>query len=216
MTGPSPASLEMLSNNGVSPGVIDTALRLVSCIEKACDDVAETTGEDLYDDSTACGLLRHFRSRNRAIEEFKDDGEVVSNTEQNTLDLLTDDTKIRFYSSRKGIDAPNLAGGGDSKKSVVSEMQLQLNWTDLEIRAPRRLVLMYEADDQGLQAAALGVMRTGQDWAWRALIYDRGAIETAAIDSQDTPAYDQQQEPELPPIKKRDEPQRRTGQDKTE
>lgn len=213
MTEPSPASLAMLAAHGVSSNAIDAARRLVSCIERACDDVAETTGEDLYDDSTSCGLLRHFRSRNRAIEEFKDDGEVITNTEQNTLDLLIDGTKIRFYSARKGIDAPDLASGGRSKKSVVTEMQLQLTCEDLEVRAPRRLVLMYEADDQGLQAAALGVMQTGHDWAWRASIYERDATSASPINVPDTPAYDQQQEAELPPIEKRTEPRRKTGQD---
>lgn len=215
MIEPSAASKQMLARHGVSPSVINAAGRLIRCIELACDDVAETTGEDLYDDATSSGLLRHFRSRNRAIEEFADDGEVVTNTEQNTLDLLIDGSKIKFYSARNGIDSPNLLGGSRMKKSVVTEMQMQLDYGDVETTIARRLVLMYEADDRGLQAAALGVMANENAWSWHATMFERASTLSEASSPAETPAYDEQVEPELPPIEKRQEPLRRSGEDET-
>lgn len=214
MIEPSEVSLAMLARQGISTPIVEAAIRLVGCIQAACDDVAETTGDDLYDDSTSCGQLRFRRSRNRAIEEFSDDGEVVTNTEKNTLDLLIDGSKIKFYSAPHGIDAPNL-GGGQMKKSVVSEMQTQIEYDDVEVEAARRLVLLYEGDDRGLRGAALGVMRNEHEWQWRAMMFERSRAAASVDDTAVTPAYDEQTEPELPPIEKRTEPLRRHAEDET-
>lgn len=184
------------------------AIRLViTCLEEVCAGVADDCDEDLrHDDSTSEGLLRWRRCRNyvkklldaKAIEGLE---EAVADVSDNALRIRLGDVAVAFYSSRNGIDHPHV-GGSNTKKAFVTEMQLQLDLDPGE--EPENLVVIYEADQDGLAKAAVGVMRTEIDWAWRYSAYARGASHAAADDTQSgKPAqrtYEDEPEAELPPL----------------
>lgn len=52
---PSKLSIQTLERNGVSSAVIEAATRVTECLRLAGDDVAASTGDDLYDDATGRG-----------------------------------------------------------------------------------------------------------------------------------------------------------------
>lgn len=212
MISPSEHSLAALEQNGASPPVIDVAIRMTECLRAAGDDVANSTGEDLFDDSTSRGFLLYRRARNRMIAEFADDEHVEVHSSDNALHILVDECALSFYSAPDGIDQPSLGRTSRTKRNVVDEMQMQLDG----IGAPkaRRLVLMHQADEEGLFGAAVGVLRAGHQWVWRAMIYDRLA-PAADVESSDVQrGYEQQEEPALPPIHRRQDtpvPERPVG-----
>jgi hypothetical protein len=203
MIEPSEHALSTLEANGASTPVIDAALRLTECLRLAGDDVADSTGEDLFDDATARGQLLYRRGRNRVIAEFADDESVDVSTADNALHVLVDGCALSFYSATNGIDQPSLDGTSRTKRSVVDEMQMQLE--GLGVPKAQRLVIMHEADEDGLLRAAIGVLRNGHEWVWRAMMYDRispaGELAGAGVER----GYEDQDEPELPPIERRDD-----------
>jgi hypothetical protein len=203
MIEPSEHSLTTLGANGASPLVIDAALRLTECLRLAGDDVADSTGEDVFDDATSRGQLLYRRGRNRVIAEFADDESVEVSTADNALHVLVDGCALSFYSATDGIDQPSLDGASRTKRSVVDEMQMQLK--GLGVPKAQRLVIMHEADEEGLLRAAIGVLRNGHEWVWRAMMYDRIARAEELVSAGAEPGYEEQEEPELPPIHRRDE-----------
>ena len=203
MIDPSEHSLSTLEANGASQLVIDAALRLTECLRVAGDDVAESTGEDLYDDATSRGQLLYRRGRNRVIAEFAGDKSVEVSTADNALHVLVDGCALSFYSATNGIDQPSLDGTSHTKRSVVDEMQMQLQ--GLGVPKALRLVIMHEADEDGLLRAAIGVLRNGHEWVWRAMMYDRIAPAGELVNTGAKRGYEEQEEPELPMITRRDD-----------
>lgn len=195
-------SLDTLEAHGTSQSVIDVAIRMTECLHAAGDDVADSTGEDLFDDATSRGQLLYRRGRNRVIAEFTDDELVEVSTADNALHVLVDGCALSFYSATNGIDQPSLDGASRTKRHVVDEMQLQLE--GMGVPKARRLVLLHEADEDGLLRAAIGVLRSGHEWVWRATMYDRiapvGDVAGAGVER----GYEEQEEPALPPIQRRD------------
>jgi len=200
---PSKRSIETLNGNGVSAAVIEVATRMTECLRLAGDDVAESTGDDLYDDDTGRGQLLYRRARNRIVVEFKEDKDVDVSTEANALHVIVDECALSFYSARNGLEHPALAATSRTKRNVVDEMQIQMS--GIETPQPRRLVLMHERDEEGLVRAAVGVLISGQDWAWSATMYDRLARGEALPATTAEPSYEAQPEAELPPIERRPE-----------
>lgn len=202
MIDPSADSLRALGANGASNLVVDTAIRLTECLRLAGDDVADSTGKDLFDDATSRGQLLYRRGRNRTIAEFAGDELVEVSTADNALHVLVDGCALSFYSATNGIDQPSLNGTSRTKRSVVDEMQMQLD--GMGVPKAHRLVLMHEADEDGLLRAAIGVLRNGHEWVWRATMYDRITPAEAPISSDTKPGYEDQEEPKLPAIQRRD------------
>lgn len=203
MIEPSRFSLDTLAANGVSEPVIGVAIRMTECLRLAGDDVADSTDDDLFDDDTGRGQLLYRRGRNRIIEEFKDDKDIEVSTEANALHVIVDECALSFYSARDGLEHPSLAATSRTKRNVVDEMQLQMS--GIETSQARRLVVMHERDEEGLVRAAVGVLISGQEWAWSATLYDRIARGEELPATTAEPSYEDQPEAELPPIEKREE-----------
>jgi hypothetical protein len=201
MIEPSEHTVRTLQANGAPASVIETAVRMTDCLRAAGDDVADSTGEDLFDDKTSRGFLLYRRGRNRMIAEFADDESVEVSTADNALHVLVDAYALSFYSARGEIDHPSLDGTSRTKRNVVDEMQLQIE--GLESPAPRRLVLMHQVDEEGLLRADIGVLRSGQDWDWHATMYDRIAPAGELSTTEAEPGYEYREEPVLPPIQRR-------------
>jgi hypothetical protein len=121
----------------------------------------------------------------------------------NALKIRISDVAVSFYSSRNGIDHPDLGGSSKTKKAIVTEMQLQLDGVGVA-DAPHNLVVLYEADRDGLAAAAVGMLRTETEWAWRFAAFTReglgvaGELGSPAWSTE--PSYDEEPEAELPPL----------------
>lgn len=205
MIEPSQQSLQTLKANGASATAIDAAIRMTECLRDAGDDVADSTGEDLFDDATGRGQLLYRRARNRILDEFDSDAEVVVSTDDNALHVIVGGCALSFYSAPNGLENPGLPLTSKTKRGVVDEMQMQLTGEGLDPPALRRLVLMHQADDEGLLGAAVGVLRTGRNWAWSAKMYDRIAPADDLPDTSAAPSYEEQPEAELPDIEKREE-----------
>lgn len=201
MIEPTKQSTETLKANGVSAPVIDAAVRMAECLRLAGDDVADSTGDDLYDDATGRGQLLYRRGRNRIIEEFAGDEHVNVSLDDNALHVVVDGCALSFYSARNGLEHPALALTSRTKRTVVDEMQMQM--AGLETPRPRRLVVMHEADEDGLVRAAVGVLITGNNWAWNATLYDLIARDEDLPATTTEPSYEEQPEAELPPIERR-------------
>jgi hypothetical protein len=206
-------SLQTLLNNRVSKLAIEAICRMTECIYLAADDVADSTGDDLYDDATGRGQLLYRRAHNRIIDEFKDDSEILVSTEDNALHVLVDGCALSFYSARNGLEQPALATTSRTKRGVVDEMQTQLLGEGLEPPEARRLVLMHDANEDGLLQAAVGVLRAGQEWAWSATTYDRTEPAKELPDTSREPSYEEQPEAKLPPIERRHAPSSRRNID---
>jgi len=204
MIDPSDFTLKALARNGVSPKVIDVAIRMTACLYAAADDVADTTGEDLFDDSNSRGFSLYRRGRNRIVKEFEDDAGVRVSTASNALHVYVDDCVISFYSARDGVDRPSLSGTSRTKRGVATEMQMQMEGMG-PVEAPRRLVLMHHADEEGLVGANIGTLREGREWIWTATVYDRFGAEDVEQDVTEEPGYEERDEAELPPIERRDD-----------
>jgi hypothetical protein len=203
MIEPSDDSRRALEANGASDLVVSAAIRLTECLRLAGDDVADSTGEDLFDDPTSRGQLLYRRGRNRTIAEFADDNLVEVSTADNALHVLVDDCALSFYSATNGIDQPSLDGTSRTKRSVVDEMQMQLE--GMGIPKAHRLVLMHEADADGLLRAAIGVLRNGHEWVWRATMYDRIAPSQTVASTGSEPGYEDREEAMLPTIRRRED-----------
>jgi hypothetical protein len=204
MIDPSDFTLQALARNGVSPKVIDVVTRMTACLYAAADDVADTTGEDLFDDSNSRGFSLYRRGRNRIVQEFENDEGVRVSTAKNALHVYVDDCVISFYSARDGVDRPSLSGTSRTKRGVATEMQMQMEAEGMgPVGAPRRLVLMHHADEDGLVGANIGTLREGREWIWTAAMYDRFGAEDVAQDVAEEPGYEERDEAELPAIERR-------------
>lgn len=184
-----------------------TAIRLVTtCLQQACEWVSQDTGSDRKDDATSRGGLRWRRTRNFVIEVLEegvipDLRGIHADLTDNALQVPVDGTRLSFYAARDGIDYPDL-GGSTVKKLVVSEMQTQIPGLEVDV-APSRLVLMYEADRDGLVSADIGRLSSSRAWAeeWRFDVFKREEEDLSTIDRDlEPPAYEEQPEPELPPL----------------
>jgi hypothetical protein len=201
-------TVRALRDRSVAPPA-ELAVRLVvSCLKDACAGVADDCDSDLrHDDSTSEGQLRWRRCRNY-VKALLDERRVlgledaVADVTDNALVVRVGDCAVSFYSARNGIDRPDLAGASKTKQAVVSEMQTQI--AGLERPAePTRLVVLYEADGDGLAASVVGMLANAREWAWRFSCYERDADVAAALESQEettAPSYEAEPEPELPPI----------------
>ncbi len=201
-----------LLDRSVSQRVILAIRLVVTCLREACETVAEDTGTERYDDSTSEGQLRWRRCRNRVRHLLGDglvaglDG-VLADVTDNALVVRVDECWLSFYSARNGIDQPDLSGPSKTKGRVVTEMQLQLGGLEAP-DAPRRLVIVYEADDQGLTHAVAGMLETHTQWHWRVSAYERPGLTLAdePTAAAQPPAYDEQPEVILPDIELSEEP----------
>lgn len=205
MIEPSEISLQTLVANGASDAIIDVAIRMTDCLRLAGNDVADSTGEDLFDDATGRGQLLYRRARNRICDEFDDDDGVEVSTDDNALHVLVDGCALSFYSAPNGLDNPGLALTSKTKRGVVDEMQTQLTGEGLDAPTLKRLVLMHQADEEGLVGAAVGVLRSGRNWVWSATMYNRIVPEEILPDTAAEPSYEEQPEAELPEIERRRE-----------
>jgi hypothetical protein len=186
------------------PPKVQLAVRLiVTCLEQVCAGVADDCDADLrHDDSTSEGQLRWRRCRN-FVKKLLDAGTISGFEEDNALRVRVGDAAVSFYSSRHGIEHPDLSGPSKTKKAVVSEMQMQLDGLAAPDQ-PARLVVIYEADQDGLAAAAVGTLRSATDWAWRFSAYARrglGILDIEAPVEPFGPSYETEPEPELPPFR---------------
>jgi hypothetical protein len=193
---------------------VQLAVRLiVTCLEEVCAGVADDCDADVrHDDSTSEGQLRWRRCRN-FVKELLDAGaipgleEATADVTDNALRIRVGDSAVSFYSSRNGIDHPDLSGPSKTKKAVVNEMQMQLEGLGAPDQ-PARLVVIYAADQDGLAAAAAGTLRTATDWAWRFSAYTRQGLGILDVESRADllgPSYETEPEPELPPFTSVDE-----------
>jgi hypothetical protein len=189
------------------PETVILAIRLVvTCLREACETVAEDTGLDRYDDSTSEGQLRWRRCRNR-VRHVLDEGlvealeDAVADITDNALVVRVDDCMVSFYSARNGIDQPDLSGASKTKSRVVTEMQLQIQGLEAP-ESPRRLVVVYEADDDGLTHAAAGMLETSTQWHWKVSTFERPGLTLVDRDAAASlpPAYDEQPEVALPDL----------------
>lgn len=192
------------------PIVAQRAVQLVvTCLEEVCSGVADDCDPDIrHDDSTSEGQLRWRRCRNyakklldaHAIEGLE---EAVADVSDNALQIRVGDSAVSFYSSRNGIEHPNLSGPSKTKRTVVTEMQLQLEGLAAPEK-PHRLLVLYEADGDGLAAAAVGMLRTSTEWAWRFSAYTLrglGATGESQLPIEPIePSYEDEPEAELPPL----------------
>lgn len=201
MHRPPDQSLVSLHEHGVPSDVVDIACVMTSCILAAAEDVAADTRDESYDDATSRGGLLYRRAHNRVLADLKADERAVLDRTDNALHVRIGGVAVSFYAARNGLDFPNL-DGSVTKRNVVDEMQMVLNVGEPELR---RLVLMHESDDDGAVRVALGVMDGARSWAWRATMYDRYASEDATATEPPSAAYDQLPEPELPPMRRRDQ-----------
>jgi len=201
-------TVRALRERSVTP-TVELGVRLVvSCLEMACAGVADDCDVDLrHDDSTSEGQLRWRRCRNhvkKLLDERLVPGleEAEADVTDNALVVRVGDCAISFYSARNGIDHPDLAGSSKTKRAVVTEMQTQIAGLETP-EAPTRLVVLYEADKDGLGAGVVGMLGNPREWAWRFSAYDRDgfgwshAEEPAAPSG---PSYESEPEPELPPM----------------
>jgi len=201
------ASRQMLSRQGTSEAVIDVVERMANCIYAAAEDVANSTDAEYYfDDATGRGQLLYRRARNRVIAEFEDDEHVVVSTADNALHVYVDDCVLAFYSARDGLDQPHIGQDSRTKRRVVDEMQLQLEGEGLRAAKARRLVVMNNADSDGMVGAAAGVLKAGHSWSWRATLFDRFAASGATAQPEQERGYEEQPEAEIPDMPPRAEP----------
>jgi hypothetical protein len=194
-----------LRERSVTPPA-ELAVRLIiTCLGVACAGVADDCDTELrYDDSTSEGQLRWRRCRNHVKKELDDHlvaelEEAVADVTDNALVVRAGDCAVSFYSARNGIDHPDLSGSSKTKRAVVTEMQTQIAGLEAPDE-PKRLVVLYEADGEGLSAAVVGMLANPREWAWRFSVYDRegfGRVETDEPVSP-LPSYDSEPEPELP------------------
>jgi hypothetical protein len=182
---------------------------VITCLQEVCAGVADDCDADLrHDDSTSEGQLRWRRCRNyakklldtKAVEGLED---AVADVSDNALKIRIDDVAVSFYSSRNGIDHPDLGGSSKTKKAIVTEMQLQLDGVGVA-DTPNNLVVLYEADRDGLAAAAVGMLRTETEWAWRFAAFSRAGLamagELGCTAWSTEPTYEDEPEAELPPL----------------
>ncbi|MGH2880043.1 MAG: hypothetical protein ACRDK4_10615 [Solirubrobacteraceae bacterium] len=198
-----------LRDRSVTPAVERGVQLIISCLEVACAGVADDCDADLrHDDSTSEGQLRWRRCRNHVKKLLDEHGisgleDAVADVTDNALVVRVGGCAVSFYSARNGINHPDLAGSSKTKRAVVSEMQTQINGLEAP-EEPTRLVVLYEADGDGLGAAVVGMLGNPREWAWRFSVYDRdgfGRVETGEPTVLAAPSYDSEPEPELPPIK---------------
>lgn len=202
-----PETIDALHARSVSARTIVAIRLVITCLEEVCEWVSQDTGSDRLDDATSRGGLRWRRARNYVVQllEAGDVPElrgIQADTTDNALQIPIDGTRISFYAARHGIDSPDLSGKSKVKKTVVSEMQLEIDGLDAPA-APSRLVLLYEADQDGLLSAAIGKLSSEKEWAedWRFSVFERAlGAPLTQIPPSDVPSYDEQPEPELPPL----------------
>lgn len=206
-----PLSEASLQARSVPKQVILAIRLVVTCLAEMCETVAEDTGVDRYDDSTSEGQLRWRRSRNRvsfvlAKQLAAGLEDAIADVSDNALVIRASDCRLSFYSARNGIDQPNLSGPSKTKSRVVTEMQMQLHGLGLP-EAPRRLVIVYGADGEGLTRAAVGMLETPSSWHWQVSAYVRPALTLGQADSAIPvpPAYDEQPDLALPELELREE-----------
>jgi hypothetical protein len=194
-----------LRERSVTPPA-ELAVRLIiTCLGVACAGVADDCDTELrYDDSTSEGQLRWRRCRNHVKKELDDHlvvelEEAIADVTDNALVVRAGDCAVSFYSARNGIDHPDLGGSSKTKQAVVTEMQTQIAGLEAP-EEPKRLVVLYEADGEGLAAAVVGMLANPREWAWRFSVFDRegfGRVETDEPVSP-PPSYDSEPEPEIP------------------
>jgi hypothetical protein len=200
-----PLSESALADRSVSPKVQLAVRLVVTCLREVCETVAEDTGGDRYDDATSEGQLRWRRCRNR-VRHLLDDNlvpeldEAVADISDNALVIRVHDCSLSFYSARNGIDQPDLSGPSRTKGRVVTEMQLQIHGLDAP-EPPSRLVIVYEADDDGLAKAAVGMLASPTEWHWQVLAHERADhTVTRDLGASLAPAYTDQPDVDLPAI----------------
>jgi hypothetical protein len=197
-----------LRDRSVTPSVELGVQLVISCLEVACAGVADDCDAEIrHDDSTSEGQLRWRRCRNyvkKLLDEHLIPGleDAVADVTDNALVVRVGGCAVSFYSARNGIDHPDLGGSSKTKRAVVTEMQTQICGLEAP-EEPTRLVVLYEADEDGLGAAVVGMLGNPREWAWRFSAYDRdgfGGVETDEPAVPSAPSYDSEPEPELPPI----------------
>jgi hypothetical protein len=201
-------TVRALRDRSVTPPVELGVQLIISCLETACAGVADDCDKDLrHDDSTSEGQLRWRRCRNH-VKKLLDEHVIAgledaeADVTDNALVVRVGDCAVSFYSARNGIDHPDLSGSSKTKQAVVTEMQTQISGLEAP-EEPTRLVVLYEADGDGLGAAVVGMLGNPREWAWRFSAYDRDGFGRVAVDEpalQSSPSYDSEPEPELPPI----------------
>jgi hypothetical protein len=200
-----PLSKQALKNQSVPPAVQLVIELIVTCLNEVCRGVVDDCDKDeRHDDSTSEGGLRWRRCRNyvkklldaKAVPGLE---EAVADVSDNALKVRMGDTAVSFYSARNGIDRPDLSGGRKTKKAIVTEMQQQIVGLE-STEQPRQLIVVYEADADGLAASVVGMLRSAKVWEWRYSVYERvglGIADTEIPANPDVPAYDTEPEPEL-------------------
>jgi hypothetical protein len=202
-----------LAAQGVSKKMILGIEFIATCLRQACEMVAEDCGEDRFDDAIGEGGLRWRRTRKLAMIRHREGAvpglaSATLDSSDGALQLVVEDCSLSFYSARDGIDSPSILGS-TRKGQVVSEMQLQLNLGTAQ--APSRLVLLYEADENGLRISCVGMLAMATRWAWQIPVFNRDDMGLASNTEEDqtrsaeaSPAYREQPEPKLPDLPARE------------
>ena len=100
---------------------------------------------------------------NWIVARLEQDLAISGDTTDNALHIRYRQTAFSFYSAREGLERPSVYGSR-TKRRVVYESQMTLDVGD-EIEL-RRLVLMYEAADDGLVWLGDGVPASPTEWSW--------------------------------------------------
>lgn len=198
-----------LRRRGIAVEVDAVVAFVVDCLHEACALVAEDTGSERFDDRTSKGFLRWRRARNIIVERIAEQGPPGATAAdiENALQIRIAGYALSFYSARDGIGQPDLSGSSKTKRTLVDEMQLQIDGVDAE-PGPLRLAVLYEADAAGLVSVAVGVLANAHEWHWRVTAYNRGeggqgARRAGNRPQPSHPSYDQQRVSDRPPLRKK-------------
>jgi hypothetical protein len=160
--------------------VPEAAVDAAECMLGHLLDAAETVGREydpeIGDDPNLAGFTVARRGKNMAARELRGQENPAITVRQApgfTWDMSADGTRLHTYSAPNGLEDFQLVGG-DRKADIVERSQKQLSLFVAEGAKgpPGDLVLAYVRDRRGLRRAALGVMRSEDDFEWQIAIYN--------------------------------------------
>lgn len=167
--------------------VPEVSIVAAECMLGYVQEAAETVGReydpDIGDDPNLAGFTVARRGKNMAAKDLKEQGNpeiTVRSAPGFTWDITAGGTRLHTYSAPGGLEEFQLVGG-DRKADIVERSQKQLSLLESEgKKQPGDLVLAYVRDRRGLRRAALGVMKSEEEFEWQVAIYnsDDQAAET--------------------------------------
>ena len=174
----------------------------------ACDDSAEDTADDRFDDGQSIGALRYVRTRNR-LKDLQEKGRLgkASVDKSSGAVLSPYGSTFSFWSAAGDTEHPTLQLNSHSKQRAVMDGQLYIDGLAPAAEAdapepPRQLAILYDADKDGLREARVGVLVAATAWGSEILAFDRdgNVADFGSSTEDDVVSYHEQQEAELPPM----------------